>query len=101
MAAFIEQDGLIESRKARFVAGQGTVDVRSADLSPRWNGIVLDSPPGAHASVNALVAMQIIAKRQGDQCEGILVICAHSDWLRAFVSRRAHVALAPQAVPAH
>ena len=68
VAAFVEEDGLVESRAACFVAGQRAVDIGAADLGARRNGIVLDAPPGADAGMQPVFAVQIFAKRKrGDK----------------------------------
>ena len=59
---------------------------RPLDLCSRRNRIVLDTPPGTHARVQALFRVQIIAEGKRDNGEGILIVGTHADPLRALVS---------------
>ena len=101
MAVLIQEDGFVESVVARFVAGQGAVDVGAADLGARRNGVVFDAPPGTYAGVDSVLCMQIFAEGQRDDGKGVLIVGAHADALGAFVGQRADIDVGAECIAAH
>jgi hypothetical protein len=101
VAVLGEEDGFVEAVAAGLVAGERAVDVGAADFRSRGDGVVVHPAPGAHAGVQALAAVEVVAEGQRHDGKRILVVRMHADARRRLVGQRADVEVRAEAVAPH
>src|SRR5665213_1556962 len=96
-----EHDRIVEAVEPRLALGERDVHVAAGDLRAGRRRVVVDTAPRAHAQLEAVVGVQILAVRERNDRQVVAdVVEPHAEELFALVEQRPDVGVAAEAVPA-
>ncbi len=97
-----EKDSLIEAIGHGLSLGQGAIHIGTADFAPRWNHIVIETPPRGDTASNTVLEIQIRGKRGNSDGEiALQVMQPHAQDLGAFIGYGTDIDILSIATPPH
>jgi hypothetical protein len=95
VAVLVQHKSLVEAGARRLGLGQRGVGVRTTDLAPGGDDVIVHPPPGGDGGVRAGVVLDILRGRQGKDGDGVgQIVQAHADAQVGFVDEGADVDVA-------